>query len=222
MTASPVSVRLPVAAGEARCYVTPGASEADQVVVLEFGVPGSVPVPLVRVHSACLTGDILGSLRCDCGPQLHAALDRLATADWGLLVYLCGHEGRGIGIVEKMRAYNLQDEGYDTFEANELLGHPADARDYSGATAALHSLGVACLDLLTSNPLKAHSLEHSGIRVRSTIPLELPCSPHNERYIATKQAWFADIRSGHEAASSVPTEMAVPVVRRLAAIQEMP
>jgi GTP cyclohydrolase II len=188
-----LSVRLPVDAGAARCYVSTGRREDDHVVVLEFGSPAASRVPLVRVHSACLTGDILRSLRCDCGTQLQASLDRLSAAPWGLLVYLCGHEGRGIGLVEKLRAYNLQDEGYDTFEANRLLGHPADARDYSGGIAALAALGVSCVDLLTCNPLKAHSLEDAGIRVRSTVPLVLPPSPENERYLTTKQAWFTAI-----------------------------
>ncbi|WP_172125186.1 3,4-dihydroxy-2-butanone-4-phosphate synthase [Devosia sp. 919] len=143
--------------------------------------------PLVRVHSECLTGDALGSLRCDCGPQLREALRQIATGDGGALIYLRGQEGRGIGLANKIRAYALQDQGQDTVDANTALGLPADARTYAVAGHILRTLGVNRLRLLSNNPDKVLSLEKVGIEVAQRMPLEIPANPYNWRYLATKR-----------------------------------
>lgn len=146
--------------------------------------------PLVRLHSECLTGDALGSLRCDCGPQLQEALRQIATGDGGALIYLRGQEGRGIGLANKIRAYALQDQGHDTVEANTALGFAPDARDYGIAGQILRALDISRLRLLSNNPGKAEALEHHGIAVIERVPLEIPANPHNWRYLATKRDKF--------------------------------
>jgi 3,4-dihydroxy 2-butanone 4-phosphate synthase/GTP cyclohydrolase II len=148
--------------------------------------------PLVRLHSECLTGDALGSLRCDCGAQLQTALRRIADSPTGVLVYLRGHEGRGIGLANKIRAYALQDQGLDTVEANHRLGFATDERDWGVAARILRHLGVTALDLLTNNPDKIKSLRASGIEVALRVPLEIPPNPHNQAYLEAKRA-----RMGH-------------------------
>jgi GTP cyclohydrolase II len=148
---------------------------------------GSDPVPLVRIHSACLTGDAFGSVRCDCGPQLRHAIDLVAASPGGLLIYLPGDEGRGIGLVEKIRAYALQDAGLDTVEANHALGFPADLRDYAAAVAVLRARGVRRLRLLTNNPHKVCALEEAGIRVEERVPHEVGRGEANRGYLATKK-----------------------------------
>jgi len=150
----------------------------------------------VRIHSECLTGDILSSLKCDCGPQLDAALhamDRHAKEDggWGILLYL-RQEGRGIGLVNKLRAYRLQDQGFDTLEANRRLGLPDEARDFPVAARMLELLGARTIRLMTNNPEKVTAMEQAGIKVNERIAHELPRNPHNARYLATKRD-----RSGH-------------------------
>src|SRR5579884_1237222 len=147
-------------------------------------VSGSCP-PLVRLHSQCLTGDVFGSLRCDCGEQLDAALIRIATSDSGLLLYL-PQEGRGIGLVNKIRAYALQDRGLDTVDANLMLGLPVDRREYGSAAAILRYLGVGQVRLLTNNPAKLRALERHGIRVVERVPLETTPNPVNLPYLRTK------------------------------------
>ncbi len=146
--------------------------------------------PLVRLHSECLTGDALGSLRCDCGPQLQEALRQIATGDGGALIYLRGQEGRGIGLANKIRAYALQDQGHDTVEANTALGFAPDARDYGIAGQILRSLDINRLRLLSNNPGKANALEQFGIDVAERLPLEIPVNPYNWRYLATKRDKF--------------------------------
>ena len=146
--------------------------------------------PLVRLHSECLTGDALGSLRCDCGPQLQEALRRIATGDGGALIYLRGQEGRGIGLANKIRAYALQDQGRDTVEANMALGFAPDARDYTIAGQILRSLGISRLRLLSNNPGKALAIRRFGIDVAERVPLAIPANPHNWRYLATKRDKF--------------------------------
>jgi len=140
---------------------------------------------LVRIHSECFTGDVLGSLRCDCGEQLHLAMERIAQEGQGVLVYL-RQEGRGIGLLDKLRAYNLQDQGYDTVEANLALGHQADERDYDIGVAILKDLGVRSVRLLTNNPAKIEALEAAGMPVVRRIPLVASIHPENKRYIETK------------------------------------
>jgi len=145
---------------------------------------------LTRVHSECLTGDVLGSLRCDCGPQLHAALRAIAAEGRGVLVYATGQEGRGIGLVHKLRAYMLQDEGADTLDANVRLGLPADGRDYGDAAGVLLALGVRSLRLLTNNPAKVEGLRANGIEVREVVSLPTAPNVRNVRYLRTKQERF--------------------------------
>jgi GTP cyclohydrolase II len=142
---------------------------------------------LTRVHSECLTGDSLGSLRCDCGPQLRASLRAIAAEGRGVLVYVTGHEGRGIGLVEKLRAYMVQEDGADTVEANELLGLPVDARDFGAAAAVLRAIGVRSIRLLTNNPSKVEALRAHGVLIAETIPLQTAAHARNLRYLRTKR-----------------------------------
>ena len=184
--------RLPVAAredAEIVAFRTPEA--AGEHVALILGQPDGTP-PLVRLHSECLTGDVLGSLKCDCGPQLHEALDRIAVGGWGILLYL-RQEGRGIGLVNKLRAYQLQDQGFDTVDANTRLGFAIDARDFAVAARMLALLGQRRIRLLTNNPAKVAKLEAEGVTVAERVALALPTNPHNERYLATKRD-----RTGHQ------------------------
>jgi 3,4-dihydroxy 2-butanone 4-phosphate synthase/GTP cyclohydrolase II len=140
---------------------------------------------LVRVHSECLTGDAFGSLRCDCGPQLNSALERVAQ-EGGAVVYLAGHEGRGIGLKAKIDAYALQDRGRDTVDANLELGLPADRREYGAAAAILQDLGLTGIRLLTNNPAKVTGLEAMGIKVAAVEPLVVGITEHNAAYLETK------------------------------------
>lgn len=184
---TPVSVAdLPTVHGTFRAHAFRGA-EAEHLALVS---PGTSPEPLVRMHSECLTGDGFGSLRCDCGPQLQESLSRLAQSPGGILLYLRGQEGRGIGLANKMRAYALQDGGMDTHEANLALGLPADARRYDEAAAILLALGAGRIRLLTNNPAKVAALTAHGIEVVRTLPLVLPSNPFNAGYLATKARKF--------------------------------
>ncbi len=152
-------------------------------------VLGTIDVPpLVRVHSECLTGDIFGSGRCDCGEQLHSALDAIVEKEAGVLVYVRNHEGRGIGLVEKLRAYQLQDRGLDTVEANEALGHPPDARHYGAASQMLRALGIDSVRLMTNNPRKVAELRELGIDIAERVPLVVTPTGHNRTYLETKRS----------------------------------
>jgi 3,4-dihydroxy 2-butanone 4-phosphate synthase / GTP cyclohydrolase II len=166
-------------------------SSFDGVEHLALVSPGqSTGDPLVRIHSECLTGDAFGSLRCDCGPQLDESMRRLAASPGGVLVYMRGHEGRGIGLSNKMRAYALQDTGLDTVQANRALGLPADARDFAHAAQILRALGHSAVRLLTNNPEKAASLQRHQIEVSQIEPLVIPPNPFNARYLDTKALKF--------------------------------
>jgi 3,4-dihydroxy 2-butanone 4-phosphate synthase/GTP cyclohydrolase II len=156
-------------------------------VALVCGDLGDGEDVLVRVHSECLTGDVFGSLRCDCGPQLRAALARVAAEGRGVVLYLRGHEGRGIGLMHKLRAYQLQDQGRDTIDANLELGLPADARDYGTGARILADLGVRSMRLLTNNPAKTAGLERYGLRVVGRVGLPIRPHPENVRYLRTKR-----------------------------------
>ncbi|MCC3264658.1 GTP cyclohydrolase II [Arthrobacter gengyunqii] len=147
---------------------------------------GSPVAPLVRLHSECLTGDVFGSYRCDCGEQLEQALE-LIHLYGGTVIYLRGHEGRGIGLANKLRAYALQEAGADTVEANEQLGLPVDARDYQAAAEILHELGLNRIRLLSNNPTKRDRLHQYGITVAAMVPSEVPIRAENERYLQTKR-----------------------------------
>jgi 3,4-dihydroxy 2-butanone 4-phosphate synthase/GTP cyclohydrolase II len=142
---------------------------------------------LLRAHSECLTGDIFGSLRCDCGAQLHAAMETIAADGTGVILYIRHQEGRGIGLLDKLHAYNLQDTGLDTVEANEALGHPADKRDYGIGSQIIYDLGVRKIRLLTNNPKKIYGLEGFGLEVVERVPISVKSNPHNERYLKTKK-----------------------------------
>ncbi len=159
---------------------------------------GDAPVPAVRVHSECLTGEAFGSLQCECGPQLDAALATVQR-EGGAVVYLRGHEGRGIGLVEKLRAYRLQEDGLDTLDANLALGLPADAREYGAAAAILEDLGLTGVRLLTNNPDKIAQLEEHGVDVVERVPLVVGVVPTNERYLATKQERMGHLIDGPRA-----------------------
>jgi GTP cyclohydrolase II len=166
-----------------------GDGEAEPVALL-IGAPNGRP-PLVRVHSECLTGDALGSLKCDCGPQLEAALGAIAASGWGILLYL-RQEGRGIGLVNKLRAYALQDQGFDTVDANLRLGFEDDEREFAIAAHMLAALGQAEVSLLTNNPRKVEALRAAGVAVTEAVPLRTPAGPHNQAYLDAKKT-----RSGH-------------------------
>ena len=184
--------RLPVAASEtAEIVAFRSPEEASDHVALVIGRRDASP-PVVRLHSECLTGDVLGSLKCDCGPQLHAALHAMADVPWGVLLYL-RQEGRGIGLVNKLRAYALQDQGYDTVDANLRLGFPVEARDFAIAGRMLELLAIPRIRLMTNNPEKVARLEAEGVAVIERLPLALPTNPHNEHYLATKRD-----RTGHQ------------------------
>lgn len=156
-------------------------------VVLTIGDVGDGAPVLSRIHSECLTGDALFSLRCDCGSQLRAALQAIATEGRGALFYL-RQEGRGIGLLNKIKAYRLQDAGADTVEANERLGFGADMRDYSILGPMFAHLGIQSVDLMTNNPRKVIALSELGIEVRQRLPIETDSNPHNEKYLRTKGA----------------------------------
>jgi 3,4-dihydroxy 2-butanone 4-phosphate synthase/GTP cyclohydrolase II len=153
---------------------------------------------LVRVHSECLTGEVLGSSRCDCGPQLDASIQQIATAGRGVVVYLRGHEGRGIGLLAKLQAYALQDRGLDTVDANVRLGLPVDAREYRAAADILSDLGVRSVLLLTNNPAKVEALRRHGVEISSRLPLVVGAHPENVRYLGTKRD-----RMGHHLVEAI-------------------
>lgn len=163
----------------------------DHVVVLK-GEVGDGEAMLTRVHSACLTGDALGSLRCDCGPQLHRALKLIEEEGRGIVLYH-QEEGRGIGLVNKLRAYALQDRGYDTYDANVALGFKADEREYRIPAAMLKKLGVVSLRLMTNNPEKVEAMEKEGLRVVERVQHELPTQEHDRRYLETKRERFGHL-----------------------------
>lgn len=165
--------------------------DAAEHVALVIGEPNGEP-PLVRLHSECLTGDVLGSLKCDCGSQLNDALAAIASTGWGILLYL-RQEGRGIGLVNKLRAYSLQDQGFDTVDANMRLGFGDDERDFSVAARMLEALSQHQVRLLTNNPRKAAGLRAAGIEVVAQVPLKTAGNRHNQAYLETKR-----VRSGHQ------------------------
>ena len=189
--------RLPVSACEdAEIVAFRSAADLREHIALIIGKQSGDRLPLVRLHSECLTGDILGSLKCDCGPQLDAALRAMADearerGGWGVLLYM-RQEGRGIGLINKLRAYRLQDQGFDTVEANQRLGLPDEARDFPVAARMLELLGARAIRLLTNNPAKVQSLKEAGVTVAERVPHQLPQNPHNARYLATKRD-----KSGH-------------------------
>jgi 3,4-dihydroxy 2-butanone 4-phosphate synthase/GTP cyclohydrolase II len=180
--------RLPTRYGPGRLIVYGVKYESQEPLAIVLGDPTAVPEPLVRLHSSCFTGDLLASLRCDCGDQLHMALEMIASEGAGVLVYL-PQEGRGIGLVEKIKAYHLQDGGLDTVEANLALGHQVDSRDYGVGIQVLKDLGLTKVRLLTNNPKKTDAFIYGGfdLQVVDQVPIVGPINEHNARYIATKR-----------------------------------
>ncbi|WP_306337284.1 bifunctional 3,4-dihydroxy-2-butanone-4-phosphate synthase/GTP cyclohydrolase II [Streptomyces sp. KL118A] len=186
-------VSLPTAAGDFTAYGYRSTVDGVEHVALVHGDIGDGEDVLVRLHSECLTGDVFHSLRCDCGPQLEAAMRRITDAGRGVVVYLRGHEGRGIGLLSKLRAYALQEQGSDTLDANLELGLPADSRDYGAGAQILRDLGVRGVRLMTNNPDKTDAVLRHGLKVTGREPMPVEAGEHNLRYLRTKRD-----RMGHD------------------------
>ncbi len=186
------SARVPTRHGDFTAHAYRSSVDGTEHVAYVMGDVDSGAPPLVRMHSECLTGDILGSMRCDCGAQLRVALSMIETENRGVLVYLRGHEGRGIGIGHKLRAYALQDDGLDTVEANEAQGLPADSRSYGAGAGILADLGVSRIRIMTNNPKKIDELNWCGIDIVQRVPLWVEANPENVSYLETKRT-----RMGH-------------------------
>jgi 3,4-dihydroxy 2-butanone 4-phosphate synthase/GTP cyclohydrolase II len=186
------SARMPLPMGQFEIVGYRGSDDGREHVALTLGDLSAPGVPLVRLHSECLTGDVFGSRRCDCGAQLELALARIAEVGRGVVVYLRGQEGRGIGLLEKLRAYDLQDAGLDTVDANTALGHPVDRRDYDVGAGILLDLGVTRLRLMSNNPAKRAGLLACGLDVVEQVPLVTDPTPDNAHYLETKRT-----RLGH-------------------------
>ncbi len=181
------SANLPTPWGNFKVHAFKYKLTGQEHVALTMGEWEEDEPVLVRVHSECLTGDVFKSLRCDCRPQLERALEMISKEGKGVLVYILGHEGRGIGIANKIKAYALQDEGYDTVSANEKLGYPADLRDYGVGAQILLDLGVRKMKLITNNPRKIVALEGFGLKIVERVPLKVEPNPHNRIYLQTKR-----------------------------------
>jgi len=187
-----IAARLPMAAaGAGRLHVFRPEDGGQEHYAIEVGRPDRTTPVLTRLHSACFTGDVLGSLKCDCGPQLHAALAQMGAEGAGVLLYM-NQEGRGIGLANKMRAYSLQDQGFDTVEANHRLGFEDDERDFRLGAAILQKMGFSAVRLLTNNPAKIRMMEAMGVEVTERVPLKVGKTAQNAAYLATKAA-----KSGH-------------------------
>ena len=190
--------RIPTAWGDFDCYVYESLLDGDQHVALVRGAVQGEENVLVRVHSECLTGDVFGSLRCDCGPQLEVALEMIAAAGLGVVVYLRGHEGRGIGLAHKLRAYTLQDEGADTVDANLALGLPVDNREYGIGAQILVDLGITTMRLITNNPAKYGGLEGYGLEIVERVGVQSRPNPENIAYLRTKKRRLGHLLEGLE------------------------
>jgi len=180
------TAKFPTRFGRFTIYGIKGSGPADEAVAIQHGRLRRGKPVLVRIHSQCLTGDVFGSQRCDCRAQLEFSLRRIAKAPSGVVLYLA-QEGRGIGLINKLRAYELQDRGLDTVEANRQLGFAADSRDYDFAAAALKALGANSVRLLSNNPEKVSQLEKNGVRVVERVPCQPPASKHSRAYLQTKK-----------------------------------
>ena len=180
------TAKLPTEFGDFDIHAYRDMLDGKEHVALVLGDLGDGHGVLARVHSSCLTGDVFASARCDCGPQLHTAMERIAREGRGVILYL-NQEGRGIGLANKIRAYALQDEGYDTVEANERLGFLADQREYGLGVQILQDLGIHSMRLLTNNPRKRTGVETHGMSVSELLPIEIPASEFTRRYLQTKK-----------------------------------
>ena len=183
---------LPLQTGNWKIATFPGPGQREHAVIA-FGDSGNQP--MVRIHSECFTGDVLHSQRCDCGEQLEQAINLIQDHGYGYIIYLRDHEGRGIGLTEKIKAYQLQDQGMDTIDANLHLGHEIDARDWSDAIAIVQALQISHVQLLTNNPNKVAALKNSGITVTQR-PLVIVSNTFNEKYLATKEEKLGHTRGG--------------------------
>jgi 3,4-dihydroxy 2-butanone 4-phosphate synthase / GTP cyclohydrolase II len=188
--------RIPTPWGDFTCYVYESVLDGEQHVAFARGAVQGEEEVLVRVHSECLTGDVFHSLRCDCGVQLHAAMEKIAADGLGVLVYLRGHEGRGIGLGHKIRAYSLQEEGRDTVEANVDLGLPIDSREYGIGAQILNDLGITTMRLMTNNPAKYGGLEGFGLEITERVPVESVPNPENIDYLRTKREKMGHLLDG--------------------------
>jgi GTP cyclohydrolase II len=196
--------RIPTAVGEYQLCLYGNSLDNKEHLALVMGSIMGQQDTLVRIHSECFTGDVLGSLRCDCGEQLGRAMAMIASEGKGVLIYL-RQEGRGIGLLNKLRAYNLQDDGLDTVDANLFLGHQADERDYTVAACILRDLGIDSIRLLTNNPSKITALEALGITVAARVPVQGDVTPYNASYLHTKR-----LRMDHLLDVNVSAEEALP------------
>ncbi|HBN14997.1 MAG: GTP cyclohydrolase II [Gammaproteobacteria bacterium] len=187
-----VCARIPTDHGDFQLCHFANTLDDKEHLALYKGNPASVDPVLVRVHSECFTGDVLGSRRCDCGEQLDRAMAMIAEAGTGVILYL-RQEGRGIGLPDKLRAYNLQDQGYDTVDANLMLGHVADGRDYSLAALMLQDLGVLSVRLMTNNPAKIDALTKAGVNIAERVSLQIPANNDNFDYLLTKAQRMAHL-----------------------------
>jgi 3,4-dihydroxy 2-butanone 4-phosphate synthase/GTP cyclohydrolase II len=180
------TAQLPTEFGNFEIHAYDDLTDRKTHIALVLGEVGDGKGVLVRIHSSCLTGDVFHSARCDCGPQLHAAMARIAAEGRGVILYL-NQEGRGIGLANKIRAYALQDQGYDTVEANERLGFDADHREYGLGVEILRDLGVRSMRMLSNNPRKLAGVENHGMSVSELVPIEIPASESTRRYLRTKK-----------------------------------
>ena len=185
---------LPTPLGTFRLFGFQSEPKTENVLALVMGKPNPDEAALVRIHSQCLTGDVFGSERCDCGDQLHFALSTIAASGSGLLIYQL-QEGRGIGLMNKLLAYELQDSGHDTVEANEHLGFEADHRNYDLCAGVLRHFGITSVRLMTNNPQKFDALEAAGIQVVERVPIEIPPSDGTKNYLKTKKAKMGHLLS---------------------------
>jgi GTP cyclohydrolase II/3,4-dihydroxy 2-butanone 4-phosphate synthase/GTP cyclohydrolase II len=183
--------KLPTLAGDFEIYTFTNSEEEDHAVLVRGNIDGRNDIP-VRIHSECLTGDVFGSKRCDCRDQLLRSLVYLGKQEYGMLIYL-RQEGRGIGLLDKIKAYSLQEQGYDTVEANLMLGLPADKRDYTFAVDVLKYFHITSIKLMTNNPSKIDFLEENGIKISERIPVKSEPTPYDEFYLDTKR-----VRMGHQ------------------------
>jgi 3,4-dihydroxy 2-butanone 4-phosphate synthase / GTP cyclohydrolase II len=188
--------RIPTQWGDFTCYAYESVLDGEQHLAFVRGAVQGQGDVLVRVHSECLTGDVFASLRCDCGPQLHEAMRQIAEEDLGVVVYLRGHEGRGIGIGHKLRAYALQEQGHDTVDANLALGMPVDSREYGIGAQILVDLGITTMRFMTNNPGKYGGLEGFGLRITERVPIVTTPNPENIAYLRTKRERMGHLLEG--------------------------
>jgi len=208
--------RIPTRWGDFAAHAYEDLLTGDQHVAFVKGAVRGAADVLVRLHSECLTGDVFGSLKCDCGDQLNAALRRIAQEGLGVVVYLRGHEGRGIGLAHKLRAYALQEQGMDTVDANTALGLPVDSREYGVGARILVDLGITTLRYMTNNPLKFGALDGYGLEMVERVPLETDPNPENVAYLRAKKE-----RMGHLIRGLDEDDVDLPSLGEIGALEEL-